>query len=58
MDTLYITTMDSAVGPLFLAASRKGLVALEFDARLPGQQSIRPNPHHLREEKKIGRAHV
>ena len=51
MDTLYIATMDSAVGPLFLAASRKGLVALEFDARLPGQQSIRPNPRHLREEK-------
>jgi O-6-methylguanine DNA methyltransferase len=36
---------------LFLAASRNGLVALEFDARLPGQQSIRPNPRHLREEK-------
>jgi O-6-methylguanine DNA methyltransferase len=51
MNTLYITTMDSAVGPLFLAASRKGLVALEFDARLPGQQTIRPNPRHLREEK-------
>ena len=50
MDTLYIATMDSAVGPLFLAASRKGLVALEFDARLPGQQSIRPNPRHLRDE--------
>jgi len=43
--------MDSAIGPLFLAASGRGLVALEFDARLPGQQSIRPNPRHLREEK-------
>ena len=43
--------MDSAIGPLFLAASIKGLVALEFDARLPGQQSIRPNPRHLRQEK-------
>jgi O-6-methylguanine DNA methyltransferase len=42
--------MDSAIGPLFLAASVHGLVALEFDARLPGQQSIRPNPRHLREE--------
>jgi O-6-methylguanine DNA methyltransferase len=36
---------------LFLAASDKGLVALEFDARLPGQQSIRPNPRDLRAEK-------
>jgi O-6-methylguanine DNA methyltransferase len=33
-----------------MAASDKGLVALEFDARLPGQQSIRPNPRHLRKE--------
>jgi O-6-methylguanine DNA methyltransferase len=52
MDTLPCTTMDSAVGPLFLAASTKGLVALEFDVRLPGQQSIRPNPRDLRQEKK------
>jgi O-6-methylguanine DNA methyltransferase len=51
METLSIATMDSAVGPLFLAASRKGLIALEFDARLPGQQSIRPNPCQLREKK-------
>lgn len=43
--------MESAIGPLFLAASGRGLVALEFDVRLPGQQSIRPNPRHLREEK-------
>lgn len=40
----------SPVGPLFLAASEKGLVALEFDARLPGQQTIRPNPRDLRAE--------
>jgi len=40
------------VGPLFLAASDKGLVALEFDARLPGQQTIRPNPRDLRVEGK------
>jgi O-6-methylguanine DNA methyltransferase len=40
------------MGPLFLAASTQGLVALEFDARLPGQQSIRPNPRHVREENK------
>lgn len=41
----------SPVGPLFLAASPRGLVALEFDARLPGQQTIRPNPRDLRAEK-------
>jgi O-6-methylguanine DNA methyltransferase len=52
METLYCTTLDSTIGPLFLAASAQGLVALEFDARLPGQQTIRPNPRHLREEKK------
>jgi O-6-methylguanine DNA methyltransferase len=40
----------SPVGPLFLAASEHGLVALEFDARLPGQQTIRPNPRDLRSE--------
>ena len=39
------------MGPLFLAASGKGLVALEFDTRLPGQQTIRPNPRDLRSEK-------
>jgi O-6-methylguanine DNA methyltransferase len=40
----------SPVGPLFLAASQKGLLALEFDKRLPGQQTIRPNPRDLRQE--------
>jgi len=50
METLHCTTMHSAIGPLFLAASARGLVALEFDARLPGQQSIRPNPRDLRRE--------
>jgi O-6-methylguanine DNA methyltransferase len=52
METLYSIAMDSPIGPLFLAASAKGLVALEFDARDPGQQSIRPNPRDLRSEKK------
>ena len=52
METLHCTTMHSTIGPLFLAASAQGLVALEFDARLPGQQSIRPNPRHLRNEKR------
>jgi O-6-methylguanine DNA methyltransferase len=51
METLHCTTMDSAIGPLFLAASAHGLVALEFDTRLPGQQSIRPNPRDLRKER-------
>jgi O-6-methylguanine DNA methyltransferase len=52
METLHCATMESNIGPLFLAASHRGLVALEFDARLPGQQSIRPNPRDLREEKR------
>jgi O-6-methylguanine DNA methyltransferase len=51
MERLATTTFDSPIGPLFLAASNVGLVALEFDVRLPGQQSIRPNPRNLREEK-------
>src|SRR5271166_3560960 len=51
METLYSTLFSSPVGPLFLAASERGLVALEFDARLPGQQTIRPNPRDLRAEK-------
>src|ERR1700730_8446494 len=52
METLLSANIDSVIGPLFLAASSRGLVALEFDARLPGQQSIRPNPRDLRDEKK------
>jgi O-6-methylguanine DNA methyltransferase len=50
METLRYTIFSSPVGPLFLAASDNGLVALEFDARLPGQQTIRPNPRNLRSE--------
>jgi O-6-methylguanine DNA methyltransferase len=50
METLHSTMVTSPVGPLFLAASERGLVALEFDARLPGQQTIRPNPRDLRSE--------
>ena len=50
METLQSTIFASPVGPLFLAASEEGLVALEFDARLPGQQTIRPNPRDLRVE--------
>ncbi len=51
METLHSCLLASSVGPLFLAASERGLVALEFDARLPGQQTIRPNPRDLRAEK-------
>jgi O-6-methylguanine DNA methyltransferase len=50
MEVLHSTLFMSPVGPLFLAASGKGLVALEFDRRLPGQQTIRPNPRDLRAE--------
>lgn len=50
METLYYQLLTSPVGPLFLAASSRGLVALEFDKRLPGQQTIRPNPRDLRAE--------
>jgi O-6-methylguanine DNA methyltransferase len=50
LEILSSTTFESPIGPLFLAASDKGLVALEFDARLPGQQTIRPNPRDLRAE--------
>jgi len=51
METVQSTIYVSAVGPLFLAASERGLVALEFDARLPGEQTIRPNPRDLRSER-------
>jgi O-6-methylguanine DNA methyltransferase len=50
MEMIHSTKVMSPVGPLFLAASGSGLVALEFDARLPGQQTIRPNPRDLRTE--------
>jgi O-6-methylguanine DNA methyltransferase len=50
METFHSTTVRSPVGRLFLAASDRGLVALEFDARFPGQQTVRPNPRDLRSE--------
>lgn len=52
MEVLHYTVLTSPVGPLFLAASERGLVALEFDTRLPGQQTIRPNPRNQRAETK------
>jgi methylated-DNA-[protein]-cysteine S-methyltransferase len=51
MEILHCTTVTSLLGRLFLAASGQGLVALEFDERLPGQQTIRPNPRNLRSER-------
>jgi len=51
MELLHSTIFRSPVGPLFLAVSAQGLTALEFDARLPGQQTIRPNPRDLRAER-------
>jgi O-6-methylguanine DNA methyltransferase len=51
MEIIHSTIFTSPVGPLFLAASQNGLVALKFDARLPGQQTIRPNPRDLRSER-------
>jgi O-6-methylguanine DNA methyltransferase len=50
METLYSTFFLSSIGSLFLAASHKGMVALEFDARRPGQKSVRPNPRNLGRE--------
>jgi O-6-methylguanine DNA methyltransferase len=52
METLHSTIFTSFAGPLFLAASGRGLVALEFQARLPGQQTIRPNPRDQRADSK------
>src|SRR5208283_2537352 len=52
MEILHSAVFSSPVGPLFLAASSRGLVALEFDRRLPGQQTIRPNPRDLQAESK------
>ena len=55
MELLHYTRVVSPVGPLFLAASKQGLVALEFDHRLAHQQTIRPNPRDLRAESKFVR---
>ncbi len=57
METLHSTMVMSLAGPVFLAASSRGLVALEFDARLPGQQTIRPNPRALRAERRGRKAY-
>jgi methylated-DNA-[protein]-cysteine S-methyltransferase len=41
MQILYSATMASLIGPLFLAASDKGLVVLEFDFKPEGKGSLR-----------------
>jgi len=48
MDTLFYWRASSPVGPLFLAASTKGLVRLEFDGRV---QKLNPRTIQLHESK-------
>jgi len=48
METLFYFRTPSPVGPLFLAASTKGLVRLEFEARV---QKLNPDATQLRESK-------
>ena len=48
METLLYFRAESAIGPLFLAASNKGLVRLEFEARM---QKLNPRTIQLRESK-------
>jgi methylated-DNA-[protein]-cysteine S-methyltransferase len=58
METLHCTNVDSAIGPLFLAASGRGLVALEFDARLPGQQRFAPTHATFGKKKMPSRSRI
>jgi O-6-methylguanine DNA methyltransferase len=46
METLFSTRTSSPVGPLFLAASKKGLVCLEFETRM---QDLNPRTIQLQE---------
>jgi len=46
METLFYVRTPSPVGPLFLAASTKGLVRLEFEGRL---QKLNPSATQLQE---------
>jgi O-6-methylguanine DNA methyltransferase len=48
METLFYFRTPSPVGPLFLAASTKGLVRLEFEARM---QTLNAGTTQLRESK-------
>ena len=51
METLFQTRTQSPVGPLFLAASEKGLVRLEFDSRVQAidsrKVSLQDSPNEL-----------
>lgn len=48
METLHFFRTSSPVGPLFLAASAKGLVRLEFEARM---QRLNPRAIELKESR-------
>jgi O-6-methylguanine DNA methyltransferase len=48
METLFFYRTSSPAGPLFLAASEKGLVRLEFESRV---QKLNPSTIQLRESK-------
>ena len=48
METLFYVRTSSPVGPLFLAASTKGLVRLEFEARM---EKLSPGTIELHESK-------
>jgi O-6-methylguanine DNA methyltransferase len=50
METLFSFRTSSPVGPLFLAASPKGLVRLEFEARA---QQLNPENIQLQESRKV-----
>lgn len=50
METLFSLRAASPVGPLFLAASEKGLVRLEFDSRM---QEIDPAATRLQESREV-----
>jgi O-6-methylguanine DNA methyltransferase len=50
METLFYLRTSSPVGPLFLAASPKGLVRLEFEARV---QNLNPKIIQLQESRKV-----
>lgn len=50
METLFYFRVSSPVGPLFLAASTKGLVRLEFEARV---QKLNPRAIQPRESKSV-----
>jgi O-6-methylguanine DNA methyltransferase len=50
METLFCFRTSSPVGPLFLAASPKGLVRLEFEARV---QNLNPETIQLKESRKL-----